>query len=124
MSDFIEVKDPRGVKIYCTKSQWNQHIVSEETGHPMMADNVDAVVATISKPDYIYESHDSDPPLDYREVFSKRVESATYYSSSIPFTKVVVSVVGGSGEIITAYPARNATGGTIGEAIYCADNEI
>lgn len=76
MSDFIEVKDPRGVKIYCTKSQWNQHIVSEETGHPMMADNVDAVVATISKPDYIYESHDSDPPLDYREVFSKRVESA------------------------------------------------
>ena len=120
MSDFIEAIDPRGVKIYCTLSQWENHIVADPTGHPIMRDNVQAIIETLKSPDYIYESHDSDPPLDYREVFSKEVESATYYSM-VPYTKVVVAVVGGSGEVITAYPAKNPTGGTKGKAIYESD---
>ncbi|MDE7011419.1 MAG: hypothetical protein K2O93_09400 [Oscillospiraceae bacterium] len=121
MSDFIEIKDKRGVKIFCSKSQWENHIVSE-SGHPIMRDNIYAVEETLRAPDIIYESHDSDPPGDYREVFSKEVESATYHSKQ-PYTKVVVSVVGGSGEVITAYPAKNPRGGTQGEAIYRAGNE-
>lgn len=121
MSDFIEVKDKRGVRIFCTKTQWDQHIISG-SGHTMMQDNVLAVIETLSDPDYIFESHDSDPPRDYREVYSKEVESATYHSK-MPYTKVVVSVVGGSGEVITAYPAKNPQGGTKGEAIYSANNE-
>lgn len=88
----------------------------------MMQENISAVMETLQDPDYIYESHDSDPPLDYREVFSKKVTSATYYSKA-PYTKVVVAIVGGSGEVITAYPAKNPFGGTKGEAIYSANNE-
>lgn len=117
----IETKDPRGIKIYCTQSQWDNHIIAE-SGHTMMQENIPAIIETLQNPDYIYESHDSKPSLDYREVFSKRVPSATYYSK-IPYTKVVVAIIGGSGEVITAYPAKNPTGGTKGEAIYNANNE-
>lgn len=121
MSDFIEAKDPHGVRIFCTRDQREQHIVSE-SGHTIMKDNVSAIIETLSHPDYIYESHDSAPPRDYREVYSKEVKSDTYYSK-VPFTKVVVSVVGGSGEVITAYPAKNPWGGTQGGAIYSENNE-
>lgn len=122
MSDFIEAKDPRGVRITCSKSQWENHIVTSPTGHPIMGDNVNAIIETLTTPDYIFESHDSDPPLDYREVYSKETKEATYYSN-LPYTKVVVVTIGGSGEIITAYPAKNPTGGTKGEAIYRANNK-
>lgn len=36
------------------------------------------------------------------------------------YTKVVASICGGTGEVITAYPSRNETGGTKGEARYRA----
>ena len=123
MSNIIEAKDPRGIKISCSKSQWENHIAAD-TGHPVMAaeSNIRAIIETIEAPDYIYESHDSVPSLDYREVFSKKADCATYYST-MPYTKVVVNIVGGSGEIITAYPAKNPTGGTRGDAIYCAADE-
>lgn len=119
MSDIFEVKDKRGIKIYCTQDQWNNHIIC---GHTIMQENLHAVVETLLDPDYIYESHDSNPPLDYREVFSKQVPGATYYPK-VPYTKVIVSVGGGGGEVITAYPAKDPTGGTKGGAIYSADNE-
>ena len=105
MSDIIEEKDPRGVKIYCTQKQWENHIVAD-TGHPVMKENLLAVQETLRSPEYIYESHDSEPPLGYREVYSKKVPSASYYSTA-PYTK-----------LITAYPAKNPTGGTKGEPIY------
>lgn len=123
MSDFIEAKDPRGVKVYCSKPQWENHIIADPTGHPIMKDNIDAIIETIESPDYIFESHDSTPPLDYREVYSKEVPSATYYSKRLPYTKVVVAVIGGSGEMITAYPAKNPTGGTKGDAIFVKNDE-
>ena len=116
MSDIIEEKDPRGVKIYCTQKQWENHIVAD-TGHPVMKENLLAVQETLRSPEYIYESHDSEPPLGYREVYSKKVPSASYYSTA-PYTKAIVNVIGGSGELITAYPAKNPTGGTKGEPIY------
>lgn len=122
MSDFIEARDPRGVKITCSKSQWENHIIASGTGHTIMKDNVKAIIETIEEPDYIFESHDSKPSLDYREVYSKETKGATYYSNA-PYTKVVVVTIGGSGEIITAYPAKNPTGGTKGDAIYRANHE-
>ena len=118
MGNIIEVKDPNGVKIYCSQSTWEQHIISP-TGHPGLADNIDAIVQTIASPDCIYESHDSDPPLDDRSVYCKIVQSATYYNNA-KYTKVVASICGGTGEVITAYPSRNETGGTKGEARYRA----
>lgn len=115
MSVYFEATDPRGIHVRCTKEQWINHIVD---GHSMMEGNEDAIRKTISSPEFIYESHDSDPPMDYREVYSRREESASYYTPTVPYTKVVVSTLGNGGEVISAYPAKNATGGTKGEPVY------
>lgn len=53
----------------------------------------------------------------------KKAKSSTYYSTISPYTKVVVSICGRSGEVITAYPAKNADGGTREDDIYCEQNE-
>lgn len=124
MGNILEAKDPRGVKIYISESTWDEHIIMEPTGHPMMKENLDAIAKTIASPEKIYESKDSDPEhLDYREVYVKEVPSATYYNERVPYTKVVTRVLGGSGEVITAFPAKNPTGGIKGDAIYSANDE-
>lgn len=88
-----------------------------------MKDNIPAIIETVKNPDYIGESHDSEPPFDYREVYSKVVKSATYYDEDTPYTKVIVHISGGYGEIISAYDANNPTGGTKGDLIYSANND-
>lgn len=122
MADIISEKDPRGIRVTCSERQWAEHIIA---GHALMADNVESVANTIRDPDAIYESHDSDPPLDYREVYVKKEESATYYNSKAPYTKVVTSALGGAAEIITAFNAKSLFGGMIEgeEAIYIAERE-
>lgn len=122
MADIISEKDPRGIHVTCSERQWAKHIIA---GHALMADNVESVANTIRDPDAIYESHDSDPPLDYREVYVKKEESATYYNSKAPYTKVVTSALGGAAEIITAFNAKSLFGGMIEgeEAIYIAERE-
>lgn len=115
MANIVEGKDPRGVKVYCTENQWNSHVV---LNHENMTGNEAAILATITSPLSIYESHDSDPPLDYREIYCKETPMATYYSIGMHYTKVVVSSLGGSAEIVTAYPAKKEEGGTIGEFKY------
>lgn len=118
MSNIFEVRDPRGILVYCSERQWNEHIVSYTGNHPLMKDNIPAVVDTINNPDAIYESHDSVPPMDYREVYVKKSKMATYINSKAPYTKVVVFSGGGTAEVITAYNTVNETGGTIGDAVY------
>ena len=85
--------------------------------------NKDAIKETIRNPDIIYESTDSRPPNDYRVVYSKQVTSATY-SSTTPYTKVVASVCGGIGSIVTAYPSKNGRVSEGSEVIYRATNEF
>lgn len=75
-------------------------------------DNILAIEDTIRDPDAIYESHDSDPPMDYRELYVKRSELASYANTGTPYTKVVVFSGGGTAEVITTYNAPNETGGT------------
>ena len=116
----LEEKDRRGIVFSCSAAQWNEHIIR---GHSVMSKNLAAVAATVRDPDYIYESHDSNRPLDYREVLYKKVPDATYYSDRVPYTVVVASVLADNGEIVTAYPSRKIGGGTIGKAIYGADDE-
>nr|DAZ35057.1 MAG TPA: nuclease [Caudoviricetes sp.] len=122
MADIISEKDPRGIHVICSERQWAEHIIA---GHSLMADNVESVAKTIRDPDVIYESHDSEPPLDYREVYVKKEKSATYYNSKAPYTKVVTSTLGGAAEIITAFNAKSLFGGMIEgeEAIYIAERE-
>lgn len=122
MGNVIETKGFRGLNFYCTESQWENHVIAEPTGHPIMKNNIAAIIETVQHPDRIYESHDSKPPLDYRQIYCKEVDFATYHSKA-PITKVVVSVLGNSGEIVTAYDSKNYTGGTKGEALYNADDE-
>ena len=116
MPDIIKEKDPRGVVVSCSTKQWNEHVTFN---HPVMQENMQAIISTIQSPDSIHESHDSDPPKDYREIYTKKVETATYYPK-IPYTKVVTSCIGGSAEIVTAYPAPSKEGGRMPdkEAIY------
>lgn len=124
MDKVFEVVDPKGIRIYCEQSQWEMHIIdrADKTGHPIMCDNIPAIEDTISAPEYIYESTDSVPPMDYRIVYIKASPRATYYEKT-PYTKVVASVCGGSGEVVTAYNAKKVTGGWKGEPLYYADNE-
>ena len=117
MADIIQARDPQGIRITCSVSQWNNHVV---LNHPKMEKNVSVVQKTIEDPDYIFESHDSDPPLDERRIYT-RVDSSASYFPKIPNTHVIVSICGGSGEVITAYPAKNPTSGSAGEAIYSAN---
>lgn len=86
-----------------------------------MKDNIPAIIETLKSPDYIWESKDSDPPSKYREVYSKDVDTATYHSKK-PYTKVVIEINGGSGVIVTAFPAKDPKQGTKGEAILDATN--
>jgi len=116
MPELFREKDPRGVKVYITKAQWERHVTFE---HEEMGENLDAIIQTVIAPDSIYESHDSEPPMDYREIYNKEVKTATYYPEH-RLTRVVVSTSGGGAEIITAYPGDTETQGTVGEAIYRA----
>lgn len=119
MPNVIEAIDKDGIRISCSLDQWNNHIID---GHPIMSKNIDAVKETIVCPDYIYYSHDSNPPLDERRIYSKEVSFATYHDKT-PYTKVVVSICGGYGEVVTAYNGKNPKGGTVGEALYIAEGK-
>lgn len=116
MAELFRQKDPRGIEVYSSEEQWNQHVLFQ---HEDMEENLNAVIQTVMAPDSIYESHDSEPPMDYREIYSKEVKTATYYPEH-KFTRVVVSTLGAGAELITAYPGDSETQGTIGEAIYRA----
>lgn len=92
MGILFEAIDPNGITIYCEKAQWENHVIM---GHPNMSDNISAIIETISQPDVIYESHDSDPP-EYRQLYCKHTKNATY-SSKVPYTKVIAYIGGGMG---------------------------
>lgn len=120
MPNIISSKDPRGITVSCTYEQWEQHVVL----HSEIADNMEAVVETIEHPDVIYESHDSRPIMDYREMYVKEVKTASYYPK-LKYTKVITSSMGGSAEIITAYSTKNMQNGSMPgkEAVYLANEE-
>lgn len=120
MGNIIEERDRNGIRITCSDAQWISHIA---LNHSIMTKNVDAVRETIVDPDYIFESHDSEPPLDERRIYTKEVTTATYHTK-IPHTHVVVSICGGTGEVITAYPAKNPrSGSSKGDALYVAEGK-
>lgn len=125
MDKVFEATDPTGVKIYVERSQWENHIIdrADGTGHPIMEDNMPAIIDTIERPEYIGESTDSNPPADYRVMYIKASPHATYFRSKAPYTKVVASVLGGSGEVVTTYNAKCVKGGWKGELIYSYEND-
>lgn len=118
MPNIFEVKDRNGITIYCTEAQWYGHVVEN---HGIMEHNVEAIIETIKAPEIILPSHDTNPPLDERRIYTKESEIATYHPK-VKYTHVIVSVCGGSGEVVTAYPNNSLTSGSSGEeAIYIAE---
>ena len=86
MPNFFEVVDRSGIKVFCTKEQWDSHVA---LNHSIMVSNVDAIVETIREPELILPSHDTNHPLDERRIYTKESKSATYYPK-LKYTHVVV----------------------------------
>lgn len=70
MGNIIEVRDKSGITIRCSDFQWESHIVSN---HGIMEHNLHAVKEAITDPDYIFESHDTNPPLMIEEFILRRL---------------------------------------------------
>lgn len=94
--------DPLNRKINCSSETWIEHIVD---GHIIMTDNLNTVKNTIENPEVIFQSNQT--PI--RDVYFSRTKS-TY---SPLFTKVVVefSTSSESGDVISAWPQKDVSGG-------------
>ena len=109
MGEYISAIDIFGKTVTCSEDQWNNHIVN---GHTIMENNKDAVIDTISSPDFVFESSYN----SNRMIFIKNSCSSTYYNSLL--TKVIVqSNNDKEGEIVTAFPIKKIKGG-IGNVVY------
>ena len=122
MDNVFEVKDPMNTYVTLTEKTWNEHIACD-FGHPEMREHIEEIKDAIIDPDFIFESHDSNPPLDMRFLYVKNVEEGTYTLSTKRqwCTKVVSTAGGNRAEVITAFPApvqKDHVQGTKGEPIY------
>lgn len=108
MSNKIEVNNPLGVSVVCSRKQWYKHVITE---HPVMRGNEKAVEETIETPDSIHTS-----TIDNRHVYFKNGATSTYNSSLV--TKVVTETDEENNEtVVTAFPTKKAAGG-IKDEIY------
>ena len=97
---------PLGYKVACHKSVWEDHIV-QQSGHPIMKDNLHAVQETIATPDVVYGSNE----WPNRDVYFKQCSTATYGDKM--YTKVIVNtpdVNNDTGSVVTAWPQKNLSG--------------
>ena len=118
MGNVIEEKGPLGVTLRCSAETWSQHILY---GHPIMERQEHLVAEVVRAPDAIFESNDSMPD-DTRWMYVKE-GYAEHFQGALPWVKVVASVAGNGGDIITAYPAKHERGGHKEEALYRANNK-
>lgn len=95
--------DPLQRKVVCSAGTWNNHI---SIGHTAMDGNHNSVKSAIEEPEVIYRSSQTPD----RDVYFARTESASYFPL---FTKVVVvfNKSGDSGEVISAWPQKDISGG-------------
>lgn len=108
MNNHIETNDTFGIKVTCSETQWNNHIIL----HKVMENNENAVIDTITTPDIVYQSS----KYNDRKVFFKKSSFATY--SDNLYTKVIVGyTLPNEGEIVTAFPVDDIRGG-ISNVIY------
>lgn len=100
--------DPLNRKINCSSETWSEHIIN---GHVIMESNLNSVKNTVENPEVIFQSNQT--PI--RDVYFSRTES----SYSPLFTKVVVEFneSSGTGEIVSAWPQKDISGGIDSEVI-------
>lgn len=118
--DLFFTHSPLGYDVYCSKEQWNKHVL-RDSEHLMMssADSIQATKEAIESPVAIFESAQSESRHIY---FGK--SSIPPYGSGF-YTKVAVDVSDlptYPAEVITAFPAKKISGG-IGKELYPDDSE-
>ena len=102
MSDVINVADPRGKNIKCTRDCWYGHVLN---GHPFLKKSLKAVRTTITKPDFIHNDRFSLTVENYyRKVSGPNGDS---------FYRITVEFNSGSGEVRTVYKCSRAKNGEI-----------
>jgi hypothetical protein len=69
MSNIIDVTDPRGKKVICTKGCWYGHVLER---HPFLRYSLKTAKKTIEKPNFINSSgQDSQREVYYRKTGDK-----------------------------------------------------
>nr|DAI29985.1 MAG TPA: nuclease [Caudoviricetes sp.] len=114
----IETTDPRGLYVRCSEKQWNEHIIREPEGHPIMKEKEYIVSKTVTDPDFIYE--DKNNPGS-RNVYIKD-DNDNIYPGTNKCTKVVAQIGGGYADIITAYPTNKNRKQYEGSELYARED--
>ena len=112
MNILFEAKNPLGQIVTCSCDTWFGHIIMD-SGHSIMFDNVQNVIATIEKPDVIFRSSQSVS----RDVYFKLTP---YYMQGVErhfYTKVVVENDLHGSEVVTAWAQSSISGG-LGGIVY------
>ena len=97
MSDIINVTDPKGRNIRCTRDCWYGHVLIR---HPFLHKSMKSVIRTITRPDFI----NSDRTSSTVEIYYRKIAN----SSGEYYYRIAVEFNGGNGEIKTVYK-RNST---------------
>ena len=98
MSDIIDVIDPRGKKIVCTKQCWYGHVLIR---HPFLRTSVKAIKKTVEKPDFINQ----DTLSQKKEIY--------YRKSGNSYFRVVVEFSSNNGEFRTVYKSDSVKNGEV-----------
>lgn len=103
MANLFEVVDPRGIRIYCTISQWNDHIVISRNNDGLSVDEEwkNLVITTIEKPIILAQDKD----FSNRNVYYSRPGRSAFYM------KVIIEIKRNTGRVITAFETNNVKTG-------------
>ena len=103
MANLFEVVDPRGIPIYCSVDQWNEHIAISRNEDGLNIDNnwKDLVIRTIENPVILAQDKD----FSDRNVYYYHPGSSAYYM------KVVIQIRRNIGRVITAFETNNVKSG-------------
>jgi len=103
MANLFEVVDPRGIQVYCTVDQWNDHIAISRNEDGLNIDNnwKDLVIRTIENPVILAQDKD----FSDRNVYYYHPGSSAYY------IKVVIKIRRNIGRVVTAFETNNVKSG-------------
>lgn len=114
MADIINVQSPLGYTVVCSQNTWNNHIV---INHPIMSNNQNAVINTITDPDEIYLSNETGNNDEERHVYYSKTSGAEYNNNGF-MTRVIVELPNPNisvGDIVTAFPSKTKGGSVIND---------
>lgn len=118
--DLFFAHSPLGYDVYCSKEQWEKHILRDSEHTEMSSsENIQATKEAIEMPVFVFESSQSESRHIY---FGK--SSVSSYGTDF-FTKVAVDISDiptFPAEVITAFITKKVSGG-IGKELYPDDSK-